>query len=332
MDVSKFDLVIIDEDIIFSTIIPNKTDVTIKDLKRLKKKIAPGSAILRKVNAVIKTVQGKKEFFTLPAVDYDREDDGKPMGVDVPSLCAATHFCYRKSSDDSSSKRSQDYVSFLNPVEFAEDTKYIMVSATVDKTICEYYFGEDNIEFHECCTAKYTGVLNQYYDKSMSRACIDKDKSILDRIKKMSGFKNTITFMKYNTGDLHFGNTAGCDFMKNEDIDAIGTPHQPEWIYKLFAFSMGCDCDLDAKINPSAVIEHNGYRSRFATYEDKVLRAIQFYMIESELEQAVGRARLLRCGCTVNLFSNFPLRQAVMKRFEDEGTPNVELLDNAHAA
>lgn len=46
------------------------------------------------------------------------------------------------------------------------------------------------------------------------------------------------------------------------------------------------------------------------TYEDEFLRDIQFYMIESELEQAVGRARLLRCDCTVNLFSDFPLRQA----------------------
>jgi hypothetical protein len=36
-------------------------------------------------------------------------------------------------------------------------------------------------------------------------------------------------------------------------------------------------------------------------------------MIESELEQAVGRARLLRENCTVDLYSNFPLRQAVMK-------------------
>jgi hypothetical protein len=60
------------------------------------------------------------------------------------------------------------------------------------------------------------------------------------------------------------------------------------------------------------LVEHNGWRFPFTTYEDPVLRNIQFYMIESELEQAVGRARLLRCDCTVHLFSNFPLRQAIM--------------------
>ena len=117
-------------------------------------------------------------------------------------------------------------------------------------------------------------------------------------------------------GDLHFGNTAGCDHLKGKNIDVIGTPHQLEWIYRLFAYSIGRDFDIDARIKPSTTVDHNGYRFRFSTFDDKVLRDIQFYMIESELEQAVGRARLLREKCTVNLFSNFPLSQAVMKKSE----------------
>ena len=34
------------------------------------------------------------------------------------------------------------------------------------------------------------------------------------------------------------------------------------------------------------------------------------YLIESELIQAVGRARLLRNDCTVTLLSNLPISQA----------------------
>jgi hypothetical protein len=152
----------------------------------------------------------------------------------------------------------------------------------------------------------------------MSRAFIEKDTAVIDRIKKWSGFEFTITFLRYSEGhnSWHFGNTAGCDEWKGQNIDVIGTYHQQEWVYKFFAYSIGLECDLDAAINPSAVVERNGYRFRFATYDDTTLRAIQFYMIESELEQAVGRARLLRCDCTVNLFSNFPLRQAIMKKSE----------------
>ena len=79
-------------------------------------------------------------------------------------------------------------------------------------------------------------------------------------------------------------------------------------------------------MKPNTVVVHNGFRFRFMTYADATLRAIQFYMIESELEQAVGRARLLRCDCTVNLFSDFPLKQAVIEESEydsNEGSPSA---------
>jgi hypothetical protein len=261
----------------------------------------------------------KEEFFTLPAIDYDEDDDRKPMGVDVRSFCAAKHFCARKEYNKKSGVE-EDCVTFMNPVHFKPDTKYIMVSATVDKNVCEYYFGKDNVEFYECSRAKNVGTLNQIYDKPMSRAFIRKDPAIIERIKKWSGFEHTITFLEFEQGDdsMHFGNTAGRDEWKGENIDVIGTPHLPEWIYKLFAYSIGLDFDLDAAINPNAIVERNGYRFRFAAFEDKPLQNIQCYMIESEMEQAVGRARLLRCDCTVNLYSNYPLRQANLKISEYE--------------
>jgi len=195
--------------------------------------------------------------------------------------------------------------------------------------LCRYYFGADNIDFSECKKARYEGTLNQYYDKSMSRACIDKNTSIINRIKKWSGLTHTISFKKYQKGDLHFGNTAGCDHLKGKNIDVIGTPHQTEWIYKLFANSIGLDFDAYARIKPNITAGHNGYRFRFTTYDDKILRAIQFYMIESELEQAVGRARLLRENCTVNLFSNFPLSQAnlLKSEYDDENDKEIEFLE-----
>ena len=41
-----------------------------------------------------------------------------------------------------------------------------------------------------------------------------------------------------------------------------------------------------------------------------MLREIQLHMIESELLQAIGRARLLRNKCKVILLSNLPITQA----------------------
>ena len=123
-------------------------------------------------------------------------------------------------------------------------------------------------------------------------------------------------FSSTNDIDLYFGNAEGVDFLKGLDITIIGTPYHAEFIYKLFAYTMGTDFNKDSKPTPNLLVTHNGYRFHFTTYKDEELRKIQFWMIESDLEQAVGRARLLRYNCTVYLFSNFPLRQAVMKKFE----------------
>lgn len=46
------------------------------------------------------------------------------------------------------------------------------------------------------------------------------------------------------------------------------------------------------------------------TFKDYHLRTIQMWLIESLLEQAVGRARLLRFDCTVNVFVRFPIDQS----------------------
>ena len=46
----------------------------------------------------------------------------------------------------------------------------------------------------------------------------------------------------------------------------------------------------------------------FNCYDNSELRDIQLGLIESDLIQAVGRARTLRTEAIVELYSNFPLR------------------------
>ena len=74
---------------------------------------------------------------------------------------------------------------------------------------------------------------------------------------------------------------------------------------------MGIDFNEDEKMTSQDII-YNGYAFKFTTFQNEDLRAVHFWMLESELEQAVGRARLLRNECTVHLFSNFPLSQSEM--------------------
>ena len=164
------------------------------------------------------------------------------------------------------------------------------------------------------------GSLYQYPGKSMSRSSVANDPGIVRRL--MNRFHmdedHVITFMREEIGELHFGNTEGSNRLEGEDILVIGTPYHADFIYKLVAFTMGLDFDEDEEPELQTVT-HNGYRFRFTTYKNENLRAIQFWMIESELEQAVGRARLLRNSCEVHLFSNFPLNQAEMVEDFDYG-------------
>lgn len=188
-----------------------------------------------------------------------------------------------------------------------------MVSATADEEICGWYFGEENIDFYECKKAEYVGELKQYCGKSMSRSCLSNNKGMVEKL--MDRFRmdadRTITFMKEGIGPLHFGNTEGSNMLEGKDILVVGTPYHAEFLYKLAAISMGIEFDEEEKMSLQT-IDHNGYRFQFTTFQNEELRKIQLWMLESELEQAVGRARLLRNACTVNLFSNFPLCQAKM--------------------
>jgi hypothetical protein len=192
MDTSEYDLVIVDEDIIFNTIIPNKSDISISDLKRVKKEISPASPLARKINKILKSIKGS-EFFTLKGIHYDGGYADISMPVDIPALCSANHFCYRK---------EDDCISFLKPVMFNGNTKFIMLSATADEKICEYYFG-DHMTFHECSTARNVGGLDQYHNRSLSRSDIDKSTDVFNQIKKASGVDKTILFKKHLDAGLY---------------------------------------------------------------------------------------------------------------------------------
>lgn len=60
-------------------------------------------------------------------------------------------------------------------------------------------------------------------------------------------------------------------------------------------------------------VEYNGYDFQINTFENEKLQMIQLWMLESLLEQAVGRARLLRYNCTVKVFARFPIDQAIIE-------------------
>lgn len=68
------------------------------------------------------------------------------------------------------------------------------------------------------------------------------------------------------------------------------------------------DSELEADMKKLRV-QHNGYDFSLFAYENKIMQTIQIWFVESLLEQAVERARLLRCDCKVKVYSGFPVVQ-----------------------
>lgn len=88
----------------------------------------------------------------------------------------------------------------------------------------------------------------------------------------------------------------------------VGTPHRNNIEYLLLAKVLGIDFNSNYTKMRFQEIEYNGFRFMFNCYDHHELRELQLGLIESDLIQAIGRARTLRTDAKVEVYSNFPLR------------------------
>lgn len=193
--------------------------------------------------------------------------------------------------------------------------KLIILSATANEEIYRRLFPERSVVAYSCKKAAYLGKVVQYTDCSYSRFALEHEPERKDRMLKLVGKKPVITFRsveQFFETTYHFGNVEGINCLAGKDLAVIGLPNVAEEIYGLFGMLAGAEMKRK-KMRPQR-IQHNGYSFYLNTYDDLVLREIQSWMISSQLEQAVGRARLLRNDCTVMVFSGFPVEQGEIVR------------------
>ena len=192
----------------------------------------------------------------------------------------------------------------------------IMLSATADKYIHSILFPQ--CRFIDLPEAMYCGKVIQDHSQSFSRNFFDKDPArILKRISDSHPDCNYITFKKFisfidvpNERKLYFGKALGINSFSGQDLVVIGTPHCPEFVYHLVAQALGKNVSGDSLAQRTII--RNGYEFHMMTFRDKFMQRIQTYFIESELEQAVGRARLLSNDCTVYVYSRYPVKQCIL--------------------
>ena len=224
--------------------------------------------------------------------------------------------------------REKEYVHYFCSQSLPA-ARYIVMSATAEAWLYKKYFTRMLIEEYPYQKAKYVGSLKQYTYYSMSRQCIqDNKQELLKFIAKYKDTHKMITFLKFekefNGCGLHFGNAEGHDSLNGKDILVIGTPHLSEFVYKLIGYHLGMEVQNDTL--SVRRIEHNGYQFNMMTYKNEDLRNLQLYFINKELEQCIGRARLLRNPCEALLFSNFPCDQAELfqEDYLNDITPETE--------
>lgn len=189
--------------------------------------------------------------------------------------------------------------------------KMIILSASVNEKLYEDVSGGgERVRFRNIPEVKYKGHVIQYTAHTMSRKCIKTagPEKVLQKVKEIAGDVPVISFKMIDTDlDIHFGKTEGFDNLKGKDIAIVGTPHNRPALYKLLGEALGYNT---AGNITNHRVERNNYEFRIMTFADKSMRNLQLFLIETELEQAIGRARVLREDCTVYVFSNYPCKQA----------------------
>lgn len=208
--------------------------------------------------------------------------------------------------------RNPAKIHYLTKNDLPPNKKILICSATVEEFYYDKLYGKENIKSSiKFPKVKQVGKIIQETGISCSRASI---REKLDTLKSHVSDSKILTFKEFNKEfnkevlKAHLGNCSGYDIYAGKNLSVVGTPHFNPETYLLIGYALGIPVgDFDWKMKDIEV-ERNGFRFKFKTFENPELQNIQFHMIESELIQAIGRARTLRENCEVKVFSNLPLQ------------------------
>lgn len=204
----------------------------------------------------------------------------------------------------------------VNRLEHFE--KVVMMSATANEMICRKAFNT-SVNFCDSGQIKYKGKVIMHSGKSFSRAFLsanNAEKTITDIVEKYGDcvyitFKEYCKYIDGKYQRTHYGQAVGTNDFEGKDIVVIGLNHRPFYVYELFARLLGINSSDTLSTRKTQL---HGFEFYLMTYTNSELRNIQQYMIGSDLEQAIGRARLIYHDCTVHLYGNFPARQGILAK------------------
>lgn len=289
--------IIVDEDII-KTIFSSQRCIAVKDVISLSESFDIIREEREKYKKLLEYKQGIPHRLEDSFTQLEMETINK---LDIASAVGCLH--------KGSVIVRKDYSKFvvLNPVKI--NKKMVILSATANEIIYERYF--DCCKFFECKNAEYKGRVYQYTKFGLSREQLGKlkYKKVKKKIKKIIGEVDYITYKKYaKSRGIYFGNSVGYDELKGNNLAIVGTYHLNPLVYQMIYYCL--DNKVLCEKPKNRWVKYNDYEMVYFTYNNVLMREIQFWLISSELEQCIGRARILREDCDVYVFSDFPAEQA----------------------
>ncbi|WP_375191042.1 hypothetical protein [Chryseobacterium sp.] len=197
--------------------------------------------------------------------------------------------------------------------DLPKGSKNIIMSGTVSVDFYQKLYPNRIFQCIDVGNVSQVGSIIQYTGRSCSRDGLFR---YGDKISKEVGSETVITFKDFkgifenSPDEIHFGNCSGYDVLKGKDLVVVGTPHRNNNEYFLLAKLMGVDFDYFHSVFRYQKVQFNGFEFMINTFDNEGLRNIQLTLMQSDLIQAVGRARTLRYDCKVQLYSGLPLRIA----------------------
>jgi hypothetical protein len=202
-----------------------------------------------------------------------------------------------------------------------------MLSATPILPLYQKAYG-DRVKVWDISSIEKKGKLILHRDRSFSKRSIhDMGKDFVTEVEGYAEshcLEGVITFKEFSDshgsgytlkGSLKnipvlstFGATEGLNSASGKTIGVVGTPHLPEYALKLLGHAVGVNANPDRfEFKCRTVRRHEFEVSLWCVSEDEFFQALEFGLVERELIQAVGRARLLENDVEVHLWSNYVL-------------------------
>lgn len=107
---------------------------------------------------------------------------------------------------------------------------------------------------------------------------------------------------------MHFGNTTGIDAHKGKNVAVFGTYKLLSSAYSLYTKAIYPEEPINKVPEYSYVLVENSDYSFYiwTSKESSKFRKVHLWKIESEMIQALGRARPIDNKCLIRIYSNVP--------------------------